>query len=212
MANSDSEDDIPLSHLKNKFKTSETLSCCLDPSMDFQNPEEVKDLQTDNINEPSTIHYENLLTQGQRDIITHLNDDMFSDTCSDQILMSVSDYDSDKDPEFHPGICELRSCREDVWAACVDCDILLCYEHFIEDIVSCDQHEAAIKTDGKRSLSNEMDLNTISPDGIQLNEQMMIPEHFTVEGSEKEAREEKIPRINKQKEAKKKEKFRTRIH
>ncbi|GFR78134.1 hypothetical protein ElyMa_005842300 [Elysia marginata] len=39
-----------------------------------------------------------------------------------------------------PGICEVRHCKEEVWAACVECLVLLCYDHFMEDVTSCEDH------------------------------------------------------------------------
>ena len=58
---------------------------------------------------------------------------------------SDEDYDSDRDPEFIPGLCEVKGCKEEVWVACQDCEILVCYDHCIQDIVSCDQHGEVLK-------------------------------------------------------------------
>lgn len=49
-------------------------------------------------------------------------------------------YDSDADPEFQPGKCEVSRCKEDVWAACENCDILVCYDHCVEEVNSCEDH------------------------------------------------------------------------
>lgn len=53
-----------------------------------------------------------------------------------------SDYeypkDSDADSEFNPGVCEVRRCKEDVWAACEECEILLSYDHFLEEVKACE--------------------------------------------------------------------------
>ncbi|KAK3751078.1 hypothetical protein RRG08_019287 [Elysia crispata] len=37
--------------------------------------------------------------------------------------------DSYKDAVFSPVACEVTSCKEEVWAACQDCEILVFYDH-----------------------------------------------------------------------------------
>ena len=53
--------------------------------------------------------------------------------------------DSEKDSDFSPGACEMKGCKEEVWAACHDCEILVCYAHCNEDSAPCDQHEKILK-------------------------------------------------------------------
>ncbi|GFO08834.1 hypothetical protein PoB_003533900 [Plakobranchus ocellatus] len=48
--------------------------------------------------------------------------------------------DSDADPEFHPGVCEAQHCKKNVWSACEDCEMPLCYDHFMEVTMSCMEH------------------------------------------------------------------------
>ena len=48
-------------------------------------------------------------------------------------------YDSDKDPAFAQS-CEVRKCKKEVWAACHKCLILVCWEHFNEEVNSCKDH------------------------------------------------------------------------
>ncbi|GFN78536.1 hypothetical protein PoB_000504200 [Plakobranchus ocellatus] len=58
----------------------------------------------------------------------------------------ISDFDdSDADPEYKPGQCEVKRCREEVWAACENCLMLVCYDHCIEDIDSCEHHRKTMK-------------------------------------------------------------------
>ena len=47
--------------------------------------------------------------------------------------------DSDTDHMFLPEKCELKRCKQDVFAACTECLILLCYNHFLEDPELCSQ-------------------------------------------------------------------------
>ncbi|KAK3758978.1 hypothetical protein RRG08_005604 [Elysia crispata] len=66
-----------------------------------------------------------------------------------------SDYDvylqdSDSDPEFNPGICEVRHCKDPVLSACEECDILVCYDHFMEEVNTCGQHGKKNKNDKKK--------------------------------------------------------------
>ena len=63
-----------------------------------------------------------------------------SETASDEEF-----YDSDKDPAF-PQSCEVRKCKKEVWAACHKCLILVCWEHFNEEIDSCKDHGLYKKT------------------------------------------------------------------
>ncbi|KAK3776184.1 hypothetical protein RRG08_063727 [Elysia crispata] len=71
-----------------------------------------------------------------------------------------SDYDvylqdSDSDPEFNPGICEVRHCKDPVWSACEECDILVCYDHFMEEVNTCGQHGKKNKNDKKKDKGKE---------------------------------------------------------
>lgn len=51
-------------------------------------------------------------------------------------------YDPDKDPDYNIRQCEVRGCSGEVWAACekTNCEILLCFEHFIHNDTSCENH------------------------------------------------------------------------
>ena len=151
---------------------------------------------------------------------TLLRKDICTSDTVDSESTIVSDYDSDKDPEFETGICEIRRCKDEVWAACHKCEILLCNDHFLEEVSSCRQHG---KTTRKRKRKRKTKLQTpevseITTDLVQEKEsgtvvveqsqhnvfQKQSPEEYIVEGSGKEVRIEKRPKINKQKDAKKK--------
>lgn len=129
------------------------------------------------------------------------------------------DYDSDRDPEYRPGSCEVRGCKDEVFAACPECEILLCYDHCVEDILSCDQHGKILKVMRKKqkNLDKQPMMKNSSQNGngegssIDENAQggpveMAIsqigePEQFTIEGSAKEVpdKERSVKRFNKQK-------------
>ena len=62
--------------------------------------------------------------------------------------------DSDADPEFKPGICEARRCKDEIWAACHKCETMLCYDHFLEEKPSCPDHGK--KTSKKKVRRNKV--------------------------------------------------------
>lgn len=133
-----------------------------------------------------------------------------SDESSDEIM-----YDSDQDPEFNVGVCEVRKCKEEVWAACHECEILVCFDHFNEDISSCWEHG---KTKKRKQNERPGDSKTNKQSTAAANEQCdsvdhlnstelgenvnMQPEQFIVEGSAKESKVQRTVKINKQVEAK----------
>ena len=53
--------------------------------------------------------------------------------------------DSDEDSDFQPGQCEVSDCTKEVWSACENCLILVCYDHCIEDVNSCQEHGKFLK-------------------------------------------------------------------
>ncbi|KAK3781963.1 hypothetical protein RRG08_051262 [Elysia crispata] len=63
----------------------------------------------------------------------------YSDTSGCKSTEEIDD--SHKDSDFTPGACEVKGCKEEVWAAGRDCKILECYDHCNEDIASYDQME-----------------------------------------------------------------------
>ena len=72
------------------------------------------------------------------------NENITTDTEDDESML-ISDYDSDKDPEFQTGICEVRRCKGEVWAACPNCQSLVCWDHFMEDVTCREQNNQKIK-------------------------------------------------------------------
>ncbi|CAH1106373.1 unnamed protein product [Psylliodes chrysocephalus] len=60
-----------------------------------------------------------------------------------------SHYDSDADPPF--GICQIKRCSLEIFAACYRCEILMCFNHFMEVINNCKYH-------GKGFISLKTDL------------------------------------------------------
>ena len=63
---------------------------------------------------------------------------------------SMVSNDSDKDSDFVPGKSRLKDCKEDIFAACVECLALLCYDHFAEDVSSCIEHGEKPKQEKKK--------------------------------------------------------------
>lgn len=51
-------------------------------------------------------------------------------------------HDSDNDPDYNLGHCEVRRCSGEVSAACekTNCEILLCFDYFIHTDTSCQNH------------------------------------------------------------------------
>lgn len=62
-----------------------------------------------------------------------------------------SNYDSDADPEFNLGVCEIEKCKQGIWTAWEECDMLLCYAHSIEKVNSCDEHGTMKRTKWQKS-------------------------------------------------------------
>ena len=128
-------------------------------------------------------------------------------------------YDSDKDPEFTLGRCEVKSCRKEVWAAGHMCEILVCWDHFMEEISSCSQHGKTVNTNKRKRVgqipkddhrllleepvhtTNE-DHNSLIAESVQTLSTVRLPEQFTVEGVARENPKEKTKKQNKQKQAK----------
>ncbi|GFO26605.1 hypothetical protein PoB_005311000 [Plakobranchus ocellatus] len=53
--------------------------------------------------------------------------------------------ESDAEPEYKPGQREVKRCREEVWAACENYHMLVCFDNGIEEIDSWEQHGKAMK-------------------------------------------------------------------
>ena len=64
----------------------------------------------------------------------------FGNVDSDDMSVDMSISDSDGDPDYTPGKYEVRRCKHEVFAACTECEILLCYHHMVEDVISCNHH------------------------------------------------------------------------
>lgn len=122
-------------------------------------------------------------------------------------------HDSDKDPDYQVGHCEVRSCGGEVHAACHRCEIFMCHQHFMNEDDSCKNHG---KTKLRKKKTNKIKKSDVrKPKKIltrydrdvrsndeHLNERR--PEDFIMEGEEREVPIEKTKRINKQKLVKKK--------
>ena len=112
--------------------------------------------------------------------------------------MSISD--SDDDPDYTPGEFEVRRCKQKVFAACKECEILLCYDHMVEDVISCDQHGKKKRKTVKRSKTKDA-VKPIYIVSEEIDPNMDRPENYMVESSKKEVIRAKKVKSNKQKEA-----------
>ncbi|KAK3708488.1 hypothetical protein RRG08_053069 [Elysia crispata] len=114
-------------------------------------------------------------------------------------LVSSYNYDSDTDPSYKPGVCHVRKCKQDIFAACVGCYLLLCSDHFVDDTLGCEHTK--LKTWKEISVSGAGSLEI--EDSVAVSH-VVAPEAFTVEGAPKEVMTQKAPKTNKYKEAKQK--------
>ena len=102
-------------------------------------------------------------------------------------------YDSDQDPEYRQN-CEVIHCKNEVWAACHGCLILVCWEHFHEEITSCTEHgtRSRKETDEEESaiesnIACEQRQNVLeNMEKTVTLENTIWPENFIVEGSARE--------------------------
>lgn len=137
--------------------------------------------------------------------------------------LDIEDMTFDTDPNFAPGLCELKKCKKEVFAACHICLKLLCYDHFVEEITSCNDHgkSVCIKTPGQEDTNSlQTSVPTAVEDsfhqentnsGTEINcertDQSLntrTPESFEVNGSAREGSPKKRKRVNKKTEAKQK--------
>lgn len=48
-------------------------------------------------------------------------------------------------------MCEIEKCKQGIWTACEECDMLLCYAHSIEKVNSCGEHGTMKRTKKQKS-------------------------------------------------------------
>lgn len=92
--------------------------------------------------------------------------------------------DSDADPTV---TCEVGECRDEVFAACPRCEILLCFIHWNEDFGDCFHGRGSNLLPRNLSLTESLDKT--------------VPESFNMDGEEREGNP-KVKKQNKQKIAK----------
>ncbi|GFS06887.1 hypothetical protein ElyMa_006556700 [Elysia marginata] len=216
MADSSSEDELPLSSLKKKNTVSEEDDTPLSVLKNKSEPAESTMhisvleipacLETVDLNEHRVIVTDSEQCQSKHCMCeVEVDSDLLSDASSD------CDYDSNKDPEFRPGACEVRKCKVEVWAACTECEMMLCFDHFNEDVVSCSNHGKSTRKP-KRKRKHAFDKGMAVSDTKQVvrgsdKGEKSFPEDYTVEGVEKEGVQRKKARVNTRKEEKKKKDF-----
>ena len=140
-----------------------------------------------------------------------LSKDKNSKDCVNYFNYSEDEFvhDSDSDPEYKQ-TCEVHLCKKEVWAACQRCLILVCWDHFMEDISTCADHGVILRENKKkereeslitRNIPFEQSQNvventeqtveceqrhTVAVEDAEKGEQP-TPEVFFVEGSPKES-------------------------
>lgn len=176
-----SEDDMPLIKLKKKRcdapKSTDSdgdvpLASLGDISKKLMECNDVISLTTDvNCNNISPVH--------KVDVVLPQNNYEVNESGSAEEY-----YDSDADPAFVT--CEVKLCKQEVFAACPRCEILVCFEHLNEDITNCRDHG---KT--KEILTMATDEDEILPP--------LLPESFELDGADREENIVKKSRTNKKK-------------
>lgn len=203
-----SADEIPLSELRKGNKTTMQLEITVGTS----NNGEYSDMDdiplSELLQKEKCVRTVQSVKCQQAENVDRESKSMETDIESDDYI----DFDdSDNDPDFKPGICELWKCKEEVFAACGKCLVLLCYDHFMEDPESCGQHGGTTKKVTRKSKSEKLVLKRSSEKERQSQANNLnnyhgkrMPESFTVEGTSRVTPPEKRRRINKKKEAKQK--------
>lgn len=178
-----SEDSISLADLRQQLKTKKV---CVDEDILENIP--LSKLQRVTMQKPVSEDYENC-------------ENNFSDPSDSAV------YDSDEDPTF--GICEIRQCKKEVFAACHRCQNLVCFDHFNDSV--CIHHNRKKGKMHNLFFENICDLgknNTEFKDtsAMSPNNQKGVqqpPESFLMDGEAKEGDTVKVRRPNKQKLASK---------
>lgn len=174
----DSEDNMPLSTLQGRLQQGTQYT--LPPENENENYT-VSILQETETCKPVPDDY--------ADELCHLSDSPLDD--------------SDADPTF--GVCEVRKCKEDVWAACDRCQALVCFNHFHDDVSF--QHS---KTKGppayfivNSTFEFEVQKTAASTDIVTSGTTIeRVPESFLMDGEPREVEIVKKRRSNTQKMAK----------
>ncbi|XP_072391866.1 uncharacterized protein [Diabrotica undecimpunctata] len=105
-----------------------------------------------------------------------------------------SDIDlSDTNDPTYTQCCEVPKCKGEVFSSCFRCQILLCWNHFMEDLPTCDKHRNQDSSDdsfvSKRRYRKKKKIDNRKP------------EDYNVEGASKEYEREVLTRTNKKRVA-----------
>ncbi|CAH1986035.1 unnamed protein product, partial [Acanthoscelides obtectus] len=92
-----------------------------------------------------------------------------SHTSSQSDPFAAAEIYNPEDPDYHQ-TCEVKSCKGDVFSSCFQCSILLCWKHFEDDTLSCQ--------DGHRTVQSSV----LSKE----KQEERRPEDFFLEGSQAE--------------------------
>ncbi|CAH1987863.1 unnamed protein product [Acanthoscelides obtectus] len=92
-----------------------------------------------------------------------------SHTSSESDPFAAAEIYNPEDPDYHQ-TCEVKSCKGDVFSSCFQYSILLCWKHFEDDTLSCQ--------DGHRTVQSSV----LSKE----KQEERRPEDFFVEGSQAE--------------------------
>lgn len=101
---------------------------------------------------------------------------------------------SDKEDRTYVQTCEVYRCKREVFSSCFRCSALLCWDHFDEDVPTCDTHQ-------RMSDDESYEFPKKKPKKQAKHKEKRNPEDFHVEGAPREYEPNKVPRTNKKKVA-----------
>lgn len=176
----DSDEDVPLAKLKQFYNLGPASNNNSDEDVSFSKQKQLDNLGNESNNKD--INDNLYMQQNSANDLLEPND----------TYLSIDNDDSDADPTV---CCEVRYCKKEVFSACPYCDILLCFQHFNEDLRNCN-HGRNIHME---IIEEPEDCVTNTVTAVQ---PVIHPESFIMDGEEREATTIKTPKINKQKLAK----------
>ena len=163
---SDSEDELPLAHIKDRLQA-HTRRQAIDAEVTSGQCEMryCKDeVWAACVNCETLLCYDHFMAD-EMQCEEHLEGILLEiDIASPKALPSLLEefdsdieslHNSDADPEFHPGTCEVWRCKNEAWATCEECEMTLCRSHSMETVRSCNDHGTIGKKD--KRIKSQMD-------------------------------------------------------
>lgn len=208
--NSSSDDDIALCQLRSKYlKKYSTSNIKSDESIsktEVTNTSTIpEDVKTGPSTQPDVQKFIGTDVNSGNNIITEpiaLNDKDNNEEINGQAIDDdsykgdpYSDIDlSDTNDPTYVQCCEVPNCKGEVFSSCFRCQILLCWDHFIEDLPTCDKHR-------NQESSDDLSGTKVGQNKRKKTDKRK-PEDFNVEGASKEYEREVTKKINKKKMSK----------